>query len=90
MSNEFTVRNVSESLIEMLLDDCMANADMCTCPRCVADVKAYALNNFPPHYVVTDLGDLMMRTKTLSFQFRADIVTAISTGILVVKNNPRH
>lgn len=90
MSKEFNLRNVSESLVDMLLDECIANADICNCPRCVADVKAYALNNFPSHYVVTDLGDLMTRTKTLSFQFRADIVTAISAGILAVRSNPRH
>jgi competence protein ComFB len=90
MSQEFYVRNVSESMVDMVIGECMAEAEMCTCPRCVADVKAYALNHFPPHYVVTDLGDLLTRADALSYQFRADLITAISSGILVVKDAPRH
>ena len=90
MTEEFHVRNVSEDLMEMYLDHCMAKSDMCTCNRCRADVKAFALNAFPSHYVVSDFGDAMTRALALSTQFQADIITALMKGILIVKAHPRH
>lgn len=90
MDNKYEVKNVSEDLVDMFIDDCMENSDMCTCPRCRADVRAFALNSFPPRYVVTDFGDAMTRALALSNQFQADIITAIMKAILVVRDNPRH
>lgn len=90
MEETYHVRNVSEDLIDMYLDDCIKKSDGCTCARCRADVRAFALNTFPPHYVVTDFGDAMTRAMSLSTQFNADIITAIIQGIMIVKSNPRH
>ena len=89
-AEKYEVRNVSEDIVDIYLDSCIKSADVCGCARCKADIKAYALNKFPPHYVVTELGDAITRTKTLSTQFQADIITAIMHGILLVKQNPRH
>lgn len=82
--------NVSEDLIDMFLDDCMKKSDVCTCERCRADVRALALNLFPPHYVVTEVGDALVRATSLSFQCQADIITAILEGIAIVSKSPRH
>lgn len=90
MEEEYNLRNVSEDLIEMHLDDCMKNSDMCTCARCRADVKAFALNSFPAHYVVTDFGDALTRAQALSVQFKVDVLTAIMRGVVIVKKSPRH
>lgn len=92
MSNQenFISKNVSEDLVDMYLDNCITAAGMCSCPRCRADVRAYALNNFPPRYVVTDLGDALVRVNILSNQFRADIIIAIMNGINIVMRYPRH
>lgn len=89
MYNAFEQRNVSEDLVDMFLDDCIASSNMCTCGRCRADVRAFALNSFPAHYVVTEMGDAMTRAMSLSNQFQADIITAIMKGILIVRSNPR-
>ncbi|MGI6175365.1 MAG: late competence development ComFB family protein [Christensenellales bacterium] len=83
-------KNIAEDLIDMYLDQCMRKASMCQCIRCRADVRAYALNHFPAYYAVTTLGDLIVRTKILSTQSQADILTAIMKGIKVVSDNPRH
>lgn len=33
------------------------NQNICTCPRCMSDIVAIALNYLPPHYIVdTDKG----------------------------------
>lgn len=90
MAEEFHVRNVSEDLVAMYIDDLMEKSDMCMCPRCRADVMAFALNTFDAHYAVTDMGDVLTRTRALSVQFQADIITAIMKGILIVRENPHH
>ena len=90
VSNDFILKNVSEDLIDMYLDSCITAAGMCECPRCRADVRAFALNNFPPRYVVTDIGDVLSRVDLLSNQFRADIIIAIMNGINLVMRSPRH
>ena len=86
----FETRNVSEELVDMYLDGCIAKSDMCKCPRCRADVRAFALNNFPPRYVVTDFGEVLTKVMTLSVQFQADIITAVMKGIRTVKDKPKH
>lgn len=83
-------KNLSEDLIDIYLNDCLKNSGICTCDRCRADVRAYALNNMPAHYVVTELGDAFVRVDAMSVQSQADIVTAITLGINRVKEHPRH
>ena len=89
-TEKFEIRNVSEDLVDMYLEECIKNSGMCTCARCRADVRAFALNNFPPRYVVTEFGDALTRALALSTQFQADIITAIMRGVLLVRDNPRH
>ncbi len=82
--------NLTEDLVEIHIKGCIERADMCKCERCLADVRAYALNQLPPHYVVTDLGDAYVRVNAMSVQSQADILTAIMSGIKMVMQNPRH
>ncbi|MDR0433706.1 MAG: late competence development ComFB family protein [Gracilibacteraceae bacterium] len=94
MENEqqkiFNVRNVSEDLVDFYLDECMVRHGACSCSRCIADIRAYALNQLPPRYVVTTAGSAFARARAMSTQAKADIISAISTGINLVKKNPRH
>ena len=90
MSDGFEIRNVTEELVAVFIDDCMQSSAPCVCPRCRADITAYTLNHFPPRYVVTEFGDLMTRVASLSNQFQADIITSIMQSIMVVGNKPRH
>lgn len=91
MGKGFVIKNVSEDLVDMYIGGCMKSIpDMCTCDRCYADVKAFALNSFPPHYVVTDIGEALVRAGMLSNQFEADIITALMKAIAIVKEKPRH
>lgn len=90
MAEVYEIKNVSEELVDMYLDSCIENSNMCGCARCRADVRAFALNNFPPHYVVTEFGEAMTKAMSLSVQFQADIITAIMKGVKIVSANPRH
>lgn len=82
--------NLSEDLVESCLDECIANSGVCGCNICRIDVKAYALNNIKPHYVVTHKGNLFARLNATSPQAKADILQAIAKGIEVVRKHPRH
>jgi competence protein ComFB len=88
--SEFQVKNVSEDLVDFYLQECMERAQVCTCERCIADVTAFALNQLPPRYVVTTVGSAFARARAMSTQSKADIIKAITSGINLVRNDPRH
>ncbi|MDR1070005.1 MAG: late competence development ComFB family protein, partial [Gracilibacteraceae bacterium] len=67
----YNVKNVSEDLVDFYLTECMAKHDSCTCSRCVADIRAYALNNLPPRYVVSSAGNAFARARAMSTQAKA-------------------
>lgn len=90
MSQDYVIKNVSEDLVELYIKECIEAADVCGCPRCHADILAYTLNHFPPSYVVTDMGDILVRTSVMSTQFKADVITEIMTAIKLVGAKPRH
>ncbi len=89
MSNIIS-RNVSEDLVDLYLDDCIEKSGMCSCERCKADARALALNQLPAHYVVTTVGNAYIRANATSVQSQADIITAIMSGINVVRLSPKH
>lgn len=64
--------------------------DFCACNECILDVKALALNNLQPHYVVTEKGELYTRIDEMRVQFEADVMKALVEAILRVKTQPRH
>jgi len=54
------------------------------------DIKALALNNLPPKYVVSEEGELYVKTNELVRQFEVDIIKAITMAAIKVNNNKRH
>lgn len=89
-TQHITVKNLSEDFVDMHLDKCIEGSDVCKCERCRADIRAYALNHLPPHYVATDVGEAMVRHEAQTTQGIADIVAAIVAAIRVVSKMPRH
>jgi len=85
-----TVRNISEDLVDMYLDECIINSGMCDCKICRADVKAIALNNFPTHYVATEMGEALALARILNSQYQANIIISIMDAAGTVKEKPRH
>ncbi len=82
--------NVMEQVVNLKLLKLMRRAGMCTCERCCADVRALALNNLPPKYVVTQAGEAMMEFELLTSQMQAVVVTEIMHAIDKVTRAPRH
>ncbi|WP_082989387.1 late competence development ComFB family protein [Christensenella intestinihominis] len=92
MDNEtkIKIKNLTEDFVDQHLDHCIESYGTCNCARCRADIRAYALNHLPPHYVASEIGDAMVRHDAQTTQGIADIVAAIVEGIRVVANNPHH
>ena len=83
-------RNYMEDAVDATLDEIQEFKDSCRCDRCRSDIKALALNNLPPKYVVTDKGYVYTKVNELATQFRTDITVAITNAMMVVSKNPRH
>lgn len=76
-----------ENLLPNLLTDCK---DICTCPRCIEDIKALALNSLKPLYVVTEKGSIYVKLNELESQFRADVIKELLRAVEVVSKNTHH
>ncbi len=82
--------NVMESLVE---DKAMKYIDLfglCKCHRCVADVKALALNRLEPKYVVMHTGEVIPRITLYEGQFSAAVTAQLLTACKLVMEHPRH
>ncbi|AAM24495.1 MAG: Late competence development protein ComFB [Caldanaerobacter subterraneus] len=84
------LKNYMEDAVEQMMDRVLKDIDVCKCERCRMDIKALALNNLPPKYVVTEEGELYVKTNELVRQFEVDIIKAITMAAMKVKENPRH
>lgn len=85
------LKNYMEDLVWEQLDEVIANnPGVCSCDKCRLDIASLALNSLPPRYIVTSAGETYARIKVLEYQFKVDIITAITQALQVVGNNPRH
>lgn len=85
------IKNYMEYVVEELLPSIMENCpDACKCQKCISDIKAIALNNLKPLYVVTEKGIIYSKLKELSIQFKTDVVSELTQAIEVVSKNPKH
>lgn len=85
------LQNYTEIMIDHLLGPVLKNYDdMCKCNKCILDIKAIALNNLPPRYVVTEKGELYKKVEELDTQIQVDVIRAITKAIEQVRKNKRH
>ena len=87
---DIILRNLMEDVVIQQLDELIEVFGCCHCEQCRLDIASYALNRLPPKYVVTTQGELLTKLDSLDLQFEANITTAITQGILLVSQNPRH
>lgn len=64
--------------------------DICKCDKCKMDIAAISLNNLKPNYVVSEKGQVYSKINNMNYQFNTDIVSAVTSAIELVKNNPKH
>jgi hypothetical protein len=70
------------SMIEKLLMERHPHA--CSCPRCISDITALALNFLPPHYYVERGEDRVAGSPWLMVE------TAVEEAINIVREHPSH
>jgi competence protein ComFB len=84
------LKNIMEAAVIRKYDEMIKEMDCCKCDMCRLDVLAFALNELPHKYVVTDKGELFAKASDLSHQFDANIITALTKAFNLVKDKPRH
>lgn len=82
--------NYMEEIVFDMVDDILADMNVCTCERCRVDVAAKALNDLPPQYIVTRKGEVYSKINNLRAQFEVDVIAAITKAAILVKRNPNH
>ncbi len=85
------LKNYMESAVDHVLPNLLkAFPGICICEQCTLDIKAIALNNLKPHYIVTDSGEMWSKIDEMRIQFETDIMKALIDSITIVSKSPRH
>ena len=82
--------NVMQVLVEEKAPKYVKMFGLCTCERCMEDVKALTLNNLPSKYVVLEQGDLIPRLTVYEGKFSSDITAQLLQACKVVHETPHH
>ncbi|QXM05591.1 late competence development ComFB family protein [Crassaminicella indica] len=84
-------RNFMEDIVNHLLPSVLEKYDhICTCDKCIKDIKALTLNNLPPLYVVSEKGKAFAKSNELDRQFQINVIQKIVAAIELVQKNVRH
>ena len=85
------VINVVESMVWEAMDSVLEQKPgICDCEKCRADIAAYALNKLSPHYAVSKLGEVLVKTGSLDRDIHVAILVALTEAVEIVSANPRH
>lgn len=87
---EVMLKNVMEDLVKEEFNHIAKELGCCTCERCKSDILAYALNQLPPKYVVSEKGVLFSKMAQFDTGFKMEVVKHLAEGARKVNANPRH
>ena len=82
--------NVMQVLVEEKAPKYAKIFGLCTCARCMEDVKAYTLNHLPSKYVVMEPGDRIPRLTVYEGRFASDITAQMLQACKVIMAHPHH
>lgn len=87
----FKLENYMEVAVDHIMPQLLkAFPDFCHCEHCLLDVKAIALNQLKPHYIVSEKGEMYSKLDEMQVQYEADVMKALVEAILKVRMSPRH
>ena len=86
----YKLRNFMEDAVTYKTNDILKTMNICKCEKCKLDIIAIALNELPPKYVVSQMGELFTKVNELTQQFEVDIESAIVKAAVQVAKNPKH
>lgn len=84
------VVNVTEIIAVAKVAEVVSMMEACSCPKCVDDILAIALNSLPTRYVTTDVGKQFIQLNSYRKQFETDVVSALIKACQIVNESPRH
>lgn len=82
--------NVMQVLVDEKAPKYIKMFGLCNCKRCMEDVKALALNNLPPKYVVLGEGDRVPKLTFYEGQYCSDITAQLLKACQKVAERPHH
>ena len=82
--------NVMQVLVEEKAPKYVKMFGLCSCERCMEDVKAYTLNHLPSKYVVVEPGDRIPRLTVYEGRFASDITAQLLQACKVIMAHPHH
>ena len=82
--------NVMQVLVEEKAPRYAQMFGLCSCERCLEDVKALTLNNLPSKYVVLEPGDRIPRLTVYEGRFSSDITAQLLQACKLVMAHPHH
>lgn len=82
--------NVMQVLVEEKAPKYIQMFGLCSCKRCLEDVKALTLNHLTPKYVVLEQGDMVPRLTVYESKFGSDITAQLLQACKLVMERPHH
>ena len=82
--------NVMQVLVEEKAPQYAQLFGLCSCERCLEDVKALTLNNLPSKYVVVEPGDRIPRLTVYEGRFASEITAQLLQACKLVMAHPHH
>ena len=86
----YVTLNVMETLVDMMALEYMEKFKICTCDRCLADVKALALTKLAGKYVVVDKEAVQPMINFYEKKYRSDIIVELTKACITIDENPHH
>lgn len=82
--------NVMERLVEERLEKYVKRFGLCSCPRCLADVRALALSRLPAKYVVLPASSAAPMMSLYQAKFDSMVIAQVIQACKTVMESPRH
>lgn len=82
--------NVMEYLVEERLEKYVKLFGLCSCQRCLADVRALALSRLPAKYVVLPSSSVTPMLSLYQAKFDSMVIAEVIQACKSVMENPRH
>ncbi len=82
--------NVLEEIVKDRAEEFLKKLGICTCPRCIADTTALALNNLPPKYIVANKEHIFPLLNFYSNHYSVSVTAQLTKACITVGNFPHH
>jgi competence protein ComFB len=92
VSKEMSVLNAMEPIVIHMFEDNYLNERKlaCACEKCQQDILLLTLNQLPPRYTSSQVGEAYIKALYLNPQLQSDILTTLTQAVQVIEEKPSH